>query len=128
MKVRSKHGLTRCDDCGRHIQAGATVAETTCPFCARSQSGRSRGMALAGALVLAACGGGAEEPDPHGQTQGGEVEPSPSDTPSHAAGDDPGASPTDPAQADPGYGPEPEDPPVVAEYGVPPMDADEPGW
>ena len=35
----SRHGMTRCTSCDRHIRIEAVVAETRCPFC-----GRTRGL------------------------------------------------------------------------------------
>ncbi len=140
MTIRSKKGLTRCGSCGRHVRADVVEndVEVPCPFCAGvSVTPRTRGMALAGALVLAACGGGAEEPTPGGESQGGEsVEVD--DTPTPEGGTENGTedgvadgsdgtdgSGTDtPGQDEPGATDpeEPMDPPVVALYGVPPMD------
>ncbi|MEM9192851.1 MAG: hypothetical protein AAGF12_26995 [Myxococcota bacterium] len=115
---RSKDGLTRCGDCGRHVASASVFSETQCPFCggAVTRSERrvmsGRGAVVAASLMgfSAACGGAepAEEPGPAVQTENGNEAP---------PAEDPAETPSEPENA--------EEPPLVEAYGMPPEEAEE---
>lgn len=44
----SRHGMTRCTSCDRHIRLEAVVSETRCPFCGAALSAPTPGRGLLG--------------------------------------------------------------------------------
>ncbi|HRE90382.1 MAG TPA: hypothetical protein PK095_14715, partial [Myxococcota bacterium] len=44
----SRHGMTRCTSCDRHIRLEAVVSETRCPFCGGALTAPSTGRGLLG--------------------------------------------------------------------------------